>query len=304
MGPPPPHEGGPELAVGGATREPFPGIGTLPNLVWVYGLMGAIWLCGLFTRFLPPGTTWIALAAVGAGVLVWVLLRVLPLAWTKWMAPIAKETLVDHAARVGVLVPSEHIAGTEERLARERGLCFDPELIRPVLGLSKGRAAVVPWIVISMVVVTLAVLFDARMPGRSIFPRSYFPNFFQFALAFAAGGIASDWLVPVYLVLTPGRLETRTHGLLGRGKARVTAYDLTSARVRVNERARTLSVLPPGTHWVSDLGPGAKGPGAGLGVSLRLTPGGLEFIRRVEAAALGAPAAEESSRRNGANAEA
>lgn len=279
---------GPELSVGDATREPFPGIGSVPNLVWAYGIAGGAWCCGLLGRFLPGNVLWIALAAVVAGVLVWVSVRVLPLGWRKWMAPVTREQPVDHAARVGVLVSPDEVGAVRTRLERDRGGFFEPELIRPVLGVTKGRAAVVPWLAVSLVVLVLSVLLDRKLPGWSLLPKSGFPSFFHLALAFAAGGVVSDWLVPVYFTLTPGRLEVHTYGLLGRGEPRVTTCDLTTARVRISERARTFSVLPPGAHWVSDRGPRAWGPGAGIGASMRLTPGGMEFIRRLEAASLGA----------------
>lgn len=109
---------------------------------------------------------------------------------------------------------------------------FQPELMRAPLVSGKIAAY---WTTVILTAIAVLVLGVAFAPGAGLAPLQGFSYFFM-VLPATIALFALEWLSPTYLRIVPGRVDVMEFGVFLRGRARVTKYDLRTAKVVVDLR--------------------------------------------------------------------
>lgn len=136
----------------------------------------------------------------------------------------------------------ERFPGSEELLPVSGG--FEPVIVRPWLGVSRGRGYWTTALGVGLCAAAVLVGFAVvRGSLAHQFTTLHIWGYGGLILGAAFG--AAEFCFPAYLRLAPGRLDLFRYRFLGRGAPEVTSHDLRKAGLCINFGPALIAVEPP-----------------------------------------------------------
>lgn len=304
---------GTEFASIARARILAPGVGSMLFMP-IVGLAAFAYPIATGPFRVPPVPALIACAALGAVALVFAYANAVRAgrhkspAWTPF-SPQSTDTryrlraVIPKSQRTNALgrwamratgVREERFPGPGRGLEPERG-GFEPVILRPWLGITRQRGYRVVFYSTACTLGALLLAFAHFSLGSVLEPLRGLRAWGVMALIAACSIVAAEFLYPVFVRLSPGRLDVFRYALFGRGPPEVTTYDLTTAGLCVNFQTATIAIEPPRPPGeplpklvLSNKWPHFQTHPQGTApryLSVALCPGRTEFCQRVIQAA-------------------